>query len=431
MRRWALILTPALLCGAGTGLRAQNVGLIKVNGAIGPATATYIARAIQVADSRQDACLIIELDTPGGLVNSTEQIVQSFYKSRVPTVVYVSPEGAGAGSAGVFITLAADIAAMAPNTTIGAAHPVSIGPSGGEESKADGVMKEKLENFYTSYIETIANKRKRNVEWAKSAVRESKAITAEQALELNVIEIIAKDIPDLLGKIDGREINGRALKTAGANVVEIPRAAREKVFQLLWRPEVMLILMLMAMYGIIGELSNPGTILPGVVGGIALILFLYMATILPINVAGLALIGLAIGLFIADIYAPSHGVLTVGGIVAFFLGALMVFNRTGPLFRISLGYIVLATVVTAAFFIFVVAAGLRAQSLPVRAGKETMLGRTVTALGRIDAQQGKVFVEGEYWNAVSAVPIDAGQPVEIVGVEGLTLKVQAKNQLTQ
>lgn len=428
MKRWAIILTSALLFGAGTGLRAQNVGLIKVTGAIGPATATYISRAIQVADSRHDACLIIELDTPGGLVNSTEQIVQSFYKSRVPTVVYVSPEGAGAGSAGVFITLAADIAAMAPNTTIGAAHPVSIGPTGGGEAKGDDVMKEKLENFYTSYIETIANKRKRNVEWAKSAVRESKAITAEQALELNVIEIIAKDTADLLGQIDGREINGKALKTSGAKIVEIPRAAREKVFQLLWRPEVMLILMLMAMYGIIGELSNPGAILPGVVGGIALILFLYMATILPINVAGLALIGLAIGLFIADIYAPSHGVLTVGGIVAFFLGALMVFNRTGPLFKVSLWYIVLATAVTAVFFIFVVAAGLRAQSLPVRAGRETMLGQVVPALERIDAQQGKVFVEGEYWNAVSAVPIEAGRPVEIIGMDGLTLKVKPKDQ---
>ena len=410
--------------GSSADLQAADVGLIKINGAIGPATASYIARAIDVATERGDACLIIELDTPGGSLDSTKTIVQKFYASTIPTVVYVAPEGAWAGSAGCFITLAADVAAMAPATSIGAAHPVSIGP-GGEEKTSD-VMKEKLEQISGSFIEGIAKKRGHNAEWAKSSVVKSQAITAEKALELKVIDLIAKDVPDLLTQLDDREVGGKTLKTAGAEVVDIPMTTQEKVLQLLSHPELMLILMLVAMYGIIGELSNPGAILPGVAGAIALILVLYMATVLPVNLAGLALIGLAVVLFIVDIYAPTHGVLTFGGIIAFFLGALMLFNRQDPAFRLSLLYIIPATLVTAAFFFFVVGAGLRAQLLPVRAGRETMLGKTIPALARIDATGGKVFVEGETWNAVSEVPIEPGHPVEIVGITGLTLKVKPK-----
>ena len=202
--------------------------------------------------------------------------------------------------------------------------------------------------------------------------------------------------------------------------------ARETFLQLVLRPEVMFILMLVVIYGIIGELSSPGAILPGVAGAIALILVLYMSAILPVNLAGLALIALALVLFIADIFAPTHGVLTFGGIVAFFLGALMFFNRADPAFRLSIAYIIPATLVTALFFMFVVGAGLRAQFLPLRAGKETMLGKSVQTLTRTDTNGGKVFVEGEYWNAVSDVPIEFGQQVEIVRIDGLTLKVKPK-----
>ncbi len=424
MRHWALILMAGLICGATMALQAGDVGLIKINGAIGPATASYIARAIDVAAERSDTCLIIELDTPGGSLDSTKAIVQKFYTASVPTVVYVYPEGAWAGSAGCFITLAADVAAMAPGTSIGAAHPVSIGP-GGEEKTSD-VMKEKLEQITGSFIEGIAKKRGRNAKWARSSVVESKAIDADKALELKVIDLIAKDVPDLLSQLDGREVGDKTLKTAGAEVVDIPMTTQERVLQLLSHPELMMILMLVAIYGIIGELSNPGAVLPGVVGAIALILVLYMATILPVNIAGLALIGLAVVLFIVDIYAPTHGVLTFGGIVAFFLGTLMLFNRADPAFRVSLVFIIPATLVTAAFFIFVVGAGLRAQFLPVRAGRETLLGKSVPALARIDAASGRVFVEGEYWNAVSEVPIEPGHPVEIVAINGLTLTVKPK-----
>jgi membrane-bound serine protease (ClpP class) len=202
----------------------------------------------------------------------------------------------------------------------------------------------------------------------------------------------------------------------------------EKLFQVLWRPEVMFLLMLVAIYGIIGEINHPGAVLPGVAGAIALLVFLYMSTILPVSVAGIALIVLAVFLFLVDLYAPTHGVLTAGGVIAFFLGALMLFAHSGPGFQLSVFWIIPATATTALFFLFVVGAGLRAQRLPVRAGRETMMGKVVPALGRIDVNGGRVFIEGEYWNAVSAVAIEKDQPVEIVGIEGLTLKVNPKTQ---
>jgi membrane-bound serine protease (ClpP class) len=406
---------------------AEKVAFINIDGAIGPATASYIARSIEVARAMDAQCLVIQLNTPGGLLDSTQTIVQSFLGSTVPVVVYVAPTGASATSAGCFITVAASIAAMAPATTIGAAHPVSLGgmPSGGEE-KVDQTMKQKLENFSVSYIEAIATKRHRNVEWAKSAVRESASISAEKALELKVIDLIATDLPELLKQLNGRIVDGKTLKTSGAEIAEIKMSPAERVFQRLWRPEVMFLLMLIAIYGIIGEMTTPGAILPGVVGAIALILALYLAAILPVNVTGLVLIGLALMLFVFDIYAPTHGVLTMGGIISFLIGSLMLFNRADPLFRLSLGYIIPATLVTAAFFLFVVGKGLRAQRLPVKAGAETLIGKMVRTLTPIDSRGGKVFVEGEYWNAVSDTAIEEGQPVEIAGVQGLTLKVNPR-----
>jgi membrane-bound serine protease (ClpP class) len=420
------------LCGLVVGmltcaaLHAAVVTRVRVEGAIGPATAGYLARATTSAETAGAECLVVELDTPGGLLESTKAIVQTFYASRVPTVVYVAPSGANAGSAGCFITLAADIAAMAPNTSIGAAHPVEMGVGGGTQAP-EGVMAKKIENFAVSYIEAIADKRHRNAEWAKSSVRESASITAEKALELKVVDVVAKDLTDLLKQIDGRKIGDHVLRTAHATVVDLPMIARERVFQLLWRPEVLFVLMLVAIYGIIGELSNPGAVLPGVAGGIALILALYMGSVLPISIAGVALIALAVLLFIVDVYAATHGVLTAGGIVAFFLGGLLLFGDAGPAFRLSLAAIIPGTLVTAAFFLFVVGAGLRAQRLPVKAGRETLLGRVVPAVAAIGPDEGKVFVEGEYWNARCESSVGAGHPVEIVGFRGLTLLVRPKS----
>jgi membrane-bound serine protease (ClpP class) len=416
-----------LLCAAAGA--AEKVCLTQIDGAIGPATASYISRSIDETQTQHAQCLIIQLNTPGGLLDSTQTIVQSFLGSPVPVVVYVAPTGATATSAGCFITIAASVAAMAPSTTIGAAHPVMLGgnPTGGEE-KPDETMKQKLENFSVSYIEAIAARRHHNVDWAKSAVRESASVSAEKALELKVIDLIAVDLPDLLKQLNGRQVDGKTLKTSGAEVSEIKMSASERVFQKLWRPEVMFILMLIAIYGIIGEMTTPGAILPGAVGAIALILALYMAAILPVNVTGLVLIGLALMLFIFDVYAPTHGVLTVSGIISFLIGSLMLFNRADPLFRLSLSYIIPATLVTAAFFVFVIGKGLRAQLLPVKAGAETMVRKTVTALTPIDSRGGKIFIEGEYWNAVSDTPIEKGELAEIAAVEGLTLKVKNKGK---
>src|SRR6202048_4017235 len=331
------------------GERAK-VCLSSVDGAIGPATASYISRSIEEAQSKGAQCLIIQLNTPGGLLESTRLIVQKLLGSPIPVVVYVAPTGATAASAGCFITLAANVAAMAPATTIGAAHPVSLGGfSGGDQSKPDQTMSQKLENFAVSYMEAIASRRSRNVEWAKSAVRESASITAEKARESKVIEIIAPDLNDLLSQLNGRIVNGKQLRTADAQLVEIKMSGTEQFFQLFWRPEVMFVLMLVAIYGLIGEMTTPGAILPGVTGAIALVLALYMSAILPVNVAGLLLIGLAVGLFVIDVFAPTHGILTGGGIVAFLIGSLMLFTSRDPLFRLSLAYIISSVIVTAAF----------------------------------------------------------------------------------
>lgn len=425
MRFWTLNFC-LMWAGFVVSANAAEVGRIRVEGAIGPATASYIARAVEEAAGTGKGALIIELDTPGGLLDSTKQIIQTFYQSKVPTIVFVAPAGSTATSAGAFITIAADVAAMAPNTSIGAAHPVSVGGGGAEQP--DAVMKQKLENYASSFIQSVAEKRGRNAQWAIAAVRDSESVTSEKALELKVIDLIAADIPELLKKVNGREINGQPLATAGAGVVDIPMLFRERLFSLLWRPEVMLFLMLAAVYGLIGELSNPGAILPGVVGGISLILALYMAAILPINVAGLAIIVLGIALLVVDLFAPSHGILTVGGLAAFFLGAVMLFDRAGPAFRLSFAYIIPAVIFTAIFFLFVAGKGIKAQKLPVRTGRESMIGQRAEVLQAIENGQGKVFVEGEYWNAVSARPAAAGQFVRIVAIDGLTLTVEPETK---
>src|SRR5271154_6415219 len=390
MKRWISIAIAGLVFGAAATHAAQ-VGLIKINGAIGPATANYISRALDLAANQNDECLVIELNTPGGLANSMDDIVQEFYASRVPVVVYVSPEGAMAGSAGVYITLAADIAAMAPHTTIGAAHPVSMGS---EDETTNSIMMQKVGNAYTKVMQTIAEKRNRNVEWAKSSVTDSKAITSEEALKMKVIDLVATNFPDLLQKLDGRSINGKILKTAGASVVEIPMTPGEKFFQLFWQPQVMMLLLLVAIYGIIAEMSHPGAIFPGVAGALALILLLYMSATLPLNVAGLALILLAVALFVIDMFAPTHGVLTGGGIIAFFLGIIMLFNHAPAGYHLPMTWVISCTLVTAAFFIFFVGKGIRAQFRPARTGVETMIGQRVSAQSRIDAAGGKVFIEG-------------------------------------
>lgn len=412
----------AAILATAVPAQAGQVGFIRIDGAIGPATATYISRALDQAAADHDECLILQLDTPGGLLESTKAIVEKLFQDEVPSVVYVAPPGAGAASAGTFITLAANVAAMAPDTTIGAAHPVSMG---GEEVETNSVMGRKLENYSASFIEAIATKRRHDIEWAKSAVRQSASITAQQALKLGVVDLVADNVPDLLRQLNGRTVDGKVLQTANASVAQISMTEGERVFQVLWHPEVMFLLMLVAIYGIIGEFSHPGAVVPGVAGAVALVLALYLGSILPVNAAGVALILLAVALFIIDVFAPTHGALTVGGLAAFVIGSLLLFKHE-PGFRLPLTWIIPAAVLTGLFFLFVIGAGLRAQFLPAKTGRESMKGQTAVAVTPVNQQGGQVLFDGEYWEAVGQPPVAPGAPVEITGLEGLVLRVKPK-----
>ena len=402
--------------------KESRVSVIRVEEAISPTTTNYINRGISIAKENGSVSLIIEMDTPGGLLESTKNIVQSFFDAGIPIVVYVSPDGARAASAGTFITMAAHIAAMAPSTTIGAASPVSMTPGGG--GQADTVMQKKIFNYSESFIESIAERRNRNKEWAISAVREGEAVTESEALELNVIDLVATDRQDLLQKIDGMVVEGDTLHTTGATISEIPKNLAEQLLGFIMRPEVMLILTMIAIYGIIGEVTNPGAIVPGTAGVIALILLLYASAAMPINIAGFALIGLAIILFVAEAFTPAFGLLIAGGAVSFFLGALMLFQDLPESMELSWAWLIPATILTTLFFVWIVSAGLKIQFSGTRTGKESMIGRQAEVIDRVNSRGGRVFVSGEYWNAVSEQEIEEGEPCEIMEITGLKMKVR-------
>jgi len=397
----------------------STVSIIRVEGIIGPTSSQYIERGLRKSIERGDEAFIIELDTPGGLLDSTQDIVQTLLGTEHPTIVYVSPRGANAGSAGTFITLAAHIAAMAPATNIGAASPITMG--GGE---MDTVAQKKIFNFTESFIESIAEQRGRNVEWAKSAVTDGASITATEALEINVIDLIADDIQDLLEKIHGMEIEGKILNTRDADTDRIPQTFAEIFFGFLIRPEVMLILTLIAIYGIIGEVTNPGGIIPGVSGVIALILLLYGVAAMPINLAGFLLIGLAIVLFVAEAFTPAFGLLITSGAVAFFLGALMLFQDLPEGMEISMYWLIPATLLTAAFFAWIVTYGIKSLFNPPRTGLEATVGKTAVVTDPIlPGQSGRVFFDGEYWTAESDQPLNEGDIAEILQFKGLRVVV--------
>jgi membrane-bound serine protease (ClpP class) len=403
-----------------TGGEDAVVSLIRVDEAITPTTTNYVTRGIARARERGSVALVIELDTPGGLLESTQNIVRALFEADLPIVVYVAPDGARAASAGTFITLAAHVAAMAPSTTIGAASPVAMAPG----AQADTVMMRKVFSATESFIETIAERRGRNVEWAILAVREGASVTDREALELDVIDLVAASREELLSLIDGRVVEGDTLRTAGATIEEIPKNLAERFFSLLMRPEIMLILMLIAIYGIMGEISNPGAIVPGVAGVIALVLLLFGSAAMPINTAGFILLALAIGLFIAEAFTPTFGLLLGGGIISFFLGALMLFQDFPEGMELPWFYLVPATLVTAAFFVWIMTAGLKAQFAPDRTGVETMIGRHVEVVDPVTPMGGRVFVDGEYWHAVSDEEIAEGERCEIVRIDGLIMKVK-------
>lgn len=400
---------------------AEKITLIRIEGVISPLTVNYVNRGLKAAREKGSLALIIEMDTPGGLLDSTKEIVQAMLDSDdMPIVVYVSPQGASAASAGTFITMAAHIAVMAPATNIGAASPVQMGGGG---VQTDTVMQKKLFNYTQSYIESIADRRGRNAEWAIAAVQEGKSITADKAVELNVVDFIAENRMVLVEKLDGLEVEGKTLHTQQAEIEVLHPNAAEKWLAILIRPEVILILTMLAIYGIVGEVTNPGAIIPGVAGVISLILVLFASSVLPLNTAGFILILIAVGLFIAEAFTPTFGILVAGGAVSFFLGALMLFQDMPDSMSISFAWLIPSTIVMVLFFIWIGFEGIRAQLTGSITGANAMIGKTAEVVDEVNEKGGRVFVMGEYWNAVSEEKIKKGEKCTIVKVANLTLKV--------
>ena len=399
------------------------VFLISVKSIINPATAKFITDSIDEAVKQGGQCLIIQLDTPGGLMDSMKSIIDKILTSTIPIVVYVAPRGARAASAGVFITYSAHIAVMAPVTHIGAAHPVSVGSQG----KEDKTMTDKVVNDAVSYIKTIAKSRGRNVNWAEKAVRTSVSITEEEALKLNVIDFVSPDLDDLLARIDGKVIKldagSRTLNTKGVKPKNLEMSWRDRLLDTISNPTIAYILLMLGIYGIFFELSNPGAILPGVVGGIFIILAFFALQMLPVNYAGLALILFAIILFIAEIKVISHGILTIGGIVSLVIGSLMLFQAPDPALRVSWRVMIPAVAIVSLFFVTVIAIAVKAQLRRPLGGREGLMGvegRAATDVGG----EGKVLIRGEYWDAVSDVPVAKGAKVRVIGVEHLKVRIE-------
>jgi membrane-bound serine protease (ClpP class) len=389
---------------------------VRVQDAIGPASRNFVARAVEAAESRGAACLVLELDTPGGLDESMRDIVKRILGADVPVVVYVAPSGSRAASAGFFILQAAHVAAMAPGTNTGAAHPVQLG--GGD---IDKTLAGKIENDAASFVRSLAQRRGRNVEWAESAVRESASISATEALEKHVIDCVAGSFDDLLAQLDGRSVDigagPRSLHTAGARVESLAMGWRDRVLSTIANPNIAYLLLMMGTMGLAMELWNPGAIFPGVVGAISLLLAFFALQVLPVNQAGLLLLLVGVILLLLEIKVTSYGALTIGGVTALTLGSILLFDTPGALSRLSWSIIVPVVVCTTLFFLFVVGAGLRAQRRKPVTGPEGLVGERGLA-DTVLAPEGRVAVHGEYWWArTDDEPVAAGETVEVTAVE--------------
>jgi membrane-bound serine protease (ClpP class) len=404
----------------GTGHTAQDeIYIVKVNDAISPGVADFLKRGIEKANDENAACLIIEMDTPGGLAESMRIIIKSILASRIPVIVYVAPGGARAASAGVMITMAADIAAMAPGTNIGAAHPVGIGGK-----KIDKTMSDKVVNDMVAHAKSVAEKRGRNAEWVEKAIRESVAVTETEALKENIIDIVAKDIDDLIKQINGRNIKDKGLlKLANAKQIILEESLRTKVLKTISNPNIAYILLMIGLAGLYFELSHPGAIFPGVIGGISLILAFFALQTLPVNYAGILLILLAIVLFIMEMKITSYGLLSVAGIISLLLGSMMLFEATTPEFKLSWGVFIPTIVLISGFFVFVATLVFRAQASRPQTGYSGIIGE-IGIVKKSIKPEGKVFVHGELWNARAKEPISEGTKVRVVDVVNLVLDVE-------
>lgn len=412
-----LFFIPALVTG-------QTVISVKVDGTINPALADFLRSTIRQASDCKAECVVIHLNTPGGLLKSTRVIVGDFLESPVPVIVYVSPGGAQAGSAGVFLTIAAHIAAMSPGTNIGAAHPVNL------QGSEDSIMTQKATNDAAAFIRTIAEKRNRNLSWAEEAVRKSVSITEKEALDKKVIDLVASNESELLRLIDGKQVElGSGIKTLhtrNAKVILVEMEAIEKLLNIISDPNIAYLLMMLGFFGILFELFNPGAILPGIVGVISLVLAFYSLHTLPVNYAGLALIIFAIVLFLLEIKVMSHGMLAIGGAVSLLLGSMMLIKTASSLesARISYSVIISSTAITALFFLSVIGIGLKAQRAKPVTGIEGLVRETGETLDFLDIT-GPVRVHGEIWNAESVSgAISKGEKVRVTGIVNLKLFVE-------
>jgi membrane-bound serine protease (ClpP class) len=402
-------------------LSSGGVNLLKFSGVVSPPTASYITQGIRYAEEVDAECLIIQIDTPGGLDESMRQIIKGIMDARVPVVSWVAPAGARAASAGVFIVLSSHIAAMASGTNIGAAHPVALG------GEMDSTMIEKVTNDAVAYIRGIAESRGRNAEWAERSVRESISSSAQEAHSLRVVDLVVNSLPELLEALDGRRVRldsgYRVLKTSGAEVHERPMPWYQRFLAVLANPNVAYILLILGIYGILFEFQNPGAIFPGAVGAVSLILAFYSLQILPVNYAGVALIALALILFVLEFYITSYGMLTLGGTTALVLGSLLLFNSPQSSFRVSTTLIIVVAALAAGFLILVLCFGVRAHLRRPITGKEGLVGGIGIAKTEL-SPSGTVLVQGELWQATSNEPVAKDEPVEVIGIEGMVLKVK-------
>jgi membrane-bound serine protease (ClpP class) len=424
----------SLLC-APCNCRASSaeVRLLNIAATINPVTAAFIAEQIEQANQQSNRAILIQLDTPGGLDSAMREIIQAELNSKIPVIVYVGPQGARAASAGALITLAADFAAMAPGTNIGAAHPVAIGP--GSNNQADNPMVEKTLNDAAAYARSLAQKRGRNQDWAEDAVRESVSISAEEAVDLTVIDLIADTPTDLLAKLEGFKYirSGKAVvfSGAGAELVPVEMTWRQRILNAIGNPNIAYLLLMLGILGIFFEISQPGVILPGVIGAIAILLAFFALSALPVNYVGVLLILLAFVLFVLEVKVTSYGMLSVGGIIAMSLGSLMLIDSSDPYLQISRAIIAATVTVSAGFFLFAVSMVVRTQRRPAVSGQEGMIGETGVVVKTIDGR-GSVFVHGEYWQARAEERIDLGAEIEIVRVlRGLELEVKKRTDSPQ
>ena len=424
MRRFSFLLVFFSFFTLQAFSQTPKVVVITLDGAINPAAADYIHYGIEQAVKLNAECLVLRLNTPGGLLESTRNIVSDILQSPVPVVVYVSPPGSRAASAGVFVTLSANIAAMAPGTNIGAAHPVSL------QGQMDSTMTEKVTNDAVAFIKSITEKRNRNVQWAEEAVRKSISIPETEALKDSVVDLIASNMHDLLNKINGMKVQTvsgeKVLTTKNAKLVYLDMSFQQKLLSLLSDPNIAYILMMLGFYGLLFELYNPGSIFPGVIGVISLVLAFYSMQTLPINYAGLALIIFGIVLFVIELKVPSHGLLTIGGVISLLLGSLMLIKTDSGfnVLRVSWGVIATVVILTFLFFSFAIGLGIKAQTRKPITGSEGLINETGEAITDLKPT-GTVKVRGEIWKAESADgDISNGTKIIVTGVSNLKLKIK-------